>query len=78
MREPTTGELTHFHAQGGVDVYTASGRLKLARDQAGNELEITDAIQWLVEHGRPFRHVVSERASLETVFHTLTGRSLRD
>jgi ABC-2 type transport system ATP-binding protein len=33
---------------------------------------------WLVAHGRPFSHVASERASLETVFLTLTGRSLRD
>jgi ABC-2 type transport system ATP-binding protein len=35
-------------------------------------------LQWLVEHGHPYRHVVSERADLETVFLTLTGRSLRD
>jgi ABC-2 type transport system ATP-binding protein len=35
-------------------------------------------LQWLVEHGHPFQHFVSERASLETVFLTLTGRSLRD
>ena len=35
-------------------------------------------LQWLVEHGYPFQHLASERASLETVFLTLTGRSLRD
>ncbi|HEY1239494.1 MAG TPA: ABC transporter ATP-binding protein [Bryobacteraceae bacterium] len=35
-------------------------------------------LQWLVERGNPYRHVVSERADLETVFLTLTGRSLRD
>lgn len=35
-------------------------------------------LQWLVEAGHPYRHVVSERADLETVFLTLTGRSLRD
>jgi ABC-2 type transport system ATP-binding protein len=35
-------------------------------------------LQWLVAHGHPYRHVVSERADLETVFLTLTGRSLRD
>ena len=35
-------------------------------------------LQWLVEQGHPYRHVASERASLETVFLTLTGRSLRD
>ena len=35
-------------------------------------------LQWLVDQGHPYRHVASERASLETVFLTLTGRSLRD
>jgi ABC-2 type transport system ATP-binding protein len=35
-------------------------------------------LQWLVERGHPFQHMASERASLETVFLTLTGRSLRD
>ena len=35
-------------------------------------------LQWLVEHGHTFQHFASERASLETVFLTLTGRSLRD
>jgi ABC-2 type transport system ATP-binding protein len=35
-------------------------------------------LQWLADHGHQYRHVVSERADLETVFLTLTGRSLRD
>jgi len=35
-------------------------------------------LQWLVERGCLYRHVASERADLETVFLTLTGRSLRD
>ncbi len=35
-------------------------------------------LQWLVEHGYRYRHVVSERPNLETVFLTMTGRSLRD
>ena len=35
-------------------------------------------LQWLVDQGHPYRHVASERATLETVFLTLTGRSLRD
>ena len=35
-------------------------------------------LQWLVEHGFPYEHVASERPDLETVFLTLTGRSLRD
>ncbi len=35
-------------------------------------------LEWLVEHRHPYHHVASERADLETVFLTLTGRSLRD
>jgi ABC-2 type transport system ATP-binding protein len=35
-------------------------------------------LQWLVERGHPFEHMASEPASLESVFLTLTGRSLRD
>jgi ABC-2 type transport system ATP-binding protein len=37
-----------------------------------------DVLRWFVEHGHPYRHVVTERASLETVFLGLTGRTLRD
>jgi ABC-2 type transport system ATP-binding protein len=43
----------------------------LAADSAG-------ILQWLVNRGHPFQHIASERASLETVFLNLTGRSLRD
>jgi ABC-2 type transport system ATP-binding protein len=35
-------------------------------------------LQWLVDAGHPYNHVASERASLEAVFLSLTGRSLRD
>jgi ABC-2 type transport system ATP-binding protein len=35
-------------------------------------------LQWLVDRGHSYRHVASERADLETVFLTMTGRSLRD
>lgn len=35
-------------------------------------------LKWLAEQGHPYLHLGSERASLETVFLTLTGRSLRD
>jgi len=35
-------------------------------------------LQWLVERGHLYHHVASERDDLETVFLTLTGRSLRD
>jgi ABC-2 type transport system ATP-binding protein len=40
--------------------------------------EAPRVLAWLVERGHPFQHVSSERASLESVFLTLTGRSLRD
>jgi ABC-2 type transport system ATP-binding protein len=43
--------------------------------------EVADApgvLQWIVDRGYPFQHVSTERASLESVFLTLTGRSLRD
>jgi ABC-2 type transport system ATP-binding protein len=35
-------------------------------------------LQWLAARGHAFTHIASERASLESVFLTLTGRSLRD
>jgi ABC-2 type transport system ATP-binding protein len=40
--------------------------------------ETPRVLEWLVERGHLYRHVTSERADLETVFLTLTGRSLRD
>jgi ABC-2 type transport system ATP-binding protein len=40
--------------------------------------ETPRVLQWLVERGHLYHHVASERANLETVFLTLTGRSLRD
>jgi len=35
-------------------------------------------LSWLASHGKGFSHVVSERPDLESVFLSLTGRSLRD
>ena len=35
-------------------------------------------LRWLSENGHSFHHVSSEQPDLETVFMTLTGRSLRD
>jgi ABC-2 type transport system ATP-binding protein len=35
-------------------------------------------LEWLTKHGYRFQHLTCERADLETVFLTLTGRSLRD
>ena len=40
--------------------------------------ETPHLLEWLVDRGHRYRHVASERADLETVFLTLTGRSLRD
>ena len=35
-------------------------------------------LAWLTKQGCRFQHLTCERADLETVFLTLTGRSLRD
>src|SRR5215467_11853597 len=35
-------------------------------------------LQWLTKNGHCYHHVASEQPDLETVFLTLTGRSLRD
>jgi ABC-2 type transport system ATP-binding protein len=35
-------------------------------------------LRWLAENGHSYHHVSSEQPNLETVFLTLTGRSLRD
>jgi len=35
-------------------------------------------LRWLSENGHSYHHVSSEQPNLETVFLTLTGRSLRD
>src|SRR2546423_1237225 len=35
-------------------------------------------LRWLSANGHSYQHIVSERPDLETVFLTLTGRSLRD
>jgi ABC-2 type transport system ATP-binding protein len=43
----------------------------LSRDAPG-------VLRWLAENGHSFHHVSSEQPDLETVFLTLTGRSLRD
>jgi ABC-2 type transport system ATP-binding protein len=40
--------------------------------------EAAGVLGWLTGHGHPFTHVVSERGDLETVFLTLTGKTLRD
>jgi ABC-2 type transport system ATP-binding protein len=59
----------------------------LSVEMRGNELKVgvrdlstgtPKILQSLVDGGYTVQHVASERASLETVFLNLTGRSLRD
>jgi ABC-2 type transport system ATP-binding protein len=40
--------------------------------------DVPTVLRWLVDHGHQYGHVVTERADLEAVFLSLTGRSLRD
>ncbi len=40
--------------------------------------DAADVMRWLADRKFPFQHVMSERPDLETVFLSLTGRSLRD
>jgi len=41
-------------------------------------LTMPPVLAWCTGHGLTYRHVATERASLETVFLSLTGRNLRD
>lgn len=54
----------------------AAGTLRVGLHDLSKETPCV--LEWLVEHGYSYHHVASERADLETVFLTLTGRSLRD
>jgi ABC-2 type transport system ATP-binding protein len=54
----------------------AAGTLRVGVQDLATETPLL--LQWLVDRGHLYRHVASERADLETVFLTLTGRSLRD
>jgi len=57
-------------------VVIRGGTLRIGvRDLAADSPGI---LQWLAARGHAFTHIASERASLESVFLTLTGRSLRD
>ncbi len=54
----------------------AGGVLKVGlRNLAGGTPRVLD---WLAAEGRGWQHVASERPDLESVFLSLTGRSLRD
>ena len=63
LPEVTSAQLTGRNLKVGVhDLSTGAPRI----------------LQWLVDQGHCYQHVVSERPDLETVFLSLTGRSLRD
>jgi linearmycin/streptolysin S transport system ATP-binding protein len=58
-----------------------SAELKQSTLRVGvNDLsrEAAGVLRWLAENGHSFHHLSSEQPDLETVFLTLTGRSLRD
>ena len=61
---------------GVATVESAPGRLPVGVDDLNGA---TPAVfGWLASRGVRFTHAVTERPDLETVFLTLTGRSLRD
>ena len=57
-----------------VELRGSTARI-VVRDLAGDSAVV---LRWLTDRGYPVQHLASERANLETVFLTLTGRSLRD
>jgi len=79
-------ELDENHNGLRLDELQAVPGVRSARLEAGTlrvgvqdlATETPRILQWLVERGHLYHHVASERADLETVFLTLTGRSLRD
>ena len=79
-------ELEDGHNELRLDQLAALPGIHTAKLEAGTltvgvadlATETPRLLAWLVERGHPYRHVASERADLETVFLTLTGRSLRD
>jgi ABC-2 type transport system ATP-binding protein len=70
-------QLSELQSLPGVRTATLdAGKLRIGVRELSSETP--RVLEWLVEHGCPYHHVSSERADLETVFLTLTGRSLRD
>ena len=57
-------------------VRTADGVVRVGVTDLGKAMPAV--LGWLSDHGHSYRHVVTERANLETVFLALTGRTLRD
>jgi ABC-2 type transport system ATP-binding protein len=79
-------ELAGLNGTFPLDAFTALPEVKSA-ERSGNVLRVgvhklssgaPHILQWLSDQGHPYQHVVSERPDLETVFLSLTGRSLRD
>ena len=75
---PGPGEwFAGLRALRGVDDASAEG--PLLRVTLGDLLEHSPAVLgWLRDHGYSCSHLASQRADLETVFLTLTGRSVRN
>ena len=70
-------DMNELHAVGGVQSAALTGSLlKVGVESLSNDSP--GVLHWLAERGHRISHVVSERPDLETVFLTLTGRSLRD
>ncbi len=69
--------LAALRAQPGVESADADGP-SLAIGLRNLSADSPAVFSWLAANGFPFEHVSSQRASLESVFLTLTGRSLRD
>jgi ABC-2 type transport system ATP-binding protein len=61
---------------GVTHVDAASGAVRVGVADLAATMPVV--LGWLVDHGHSYRHVVTERADLESVFLTLTGRTLRD
>ena len=61
---------------GVTHVEADAGALRVGVTDLADTLPVV--LRWLADHGQPYRHVVTERADLESVFLTLTGRTLRD
>jgi ABC-2 type transport system ATP-binding protein len=57
-------------------VEAAQGVIKVAVADLASTMP--SVLRWFTDHGHKYQHVATERANLETVFLTLTGRALRD
>jgi ABC-2 type transport system ATP-binding protein len=78
LEEPTR-PLPHEELRGRDSIHSVervNGTLKVGLSDLTRDLP--GILTWLASHGHTCRHLSSQRANLETVFLTLTGRSLRD